>query len=90
MRFPLSLRNVEDVLFGCGIDICHETVRMWWKGLGPVFAGDTRGQRVSRTRGFRHWRWHMDEMYVKLDREMVISPHSSHALSNPIDFLSAN
>ena len=22
-------------------------------------------------RGFRHWRWHFDEMYVKLNGEMV-------------------
>ena len=28
VRFPLSLRNVEDLLFERGIDICHETVRM--------------------------------------------------------------
>lgn len=27
LRFPLSLRNVEDLLFERGIDICHETVR---------------------------------------------------------------
>ena len=27
VRFPLSLRNVEDLLFERGIDICHETVR---------------------------------------------------------------
>jgi len=30
-----------------------------------------RRQRVSRMRGFRHWRWHRDEMYVKLNGEMV-------------------
>ena len=30
VRFPLSLRNVEDLLFERGIDICHETVRHWW------------------------------------------------------------
>ena len=28
VRFPLSLRNVEDLLFERGIDLCHETVRM--------------------------------------------------------------
>lgn len=28
VRFPLSLRNVEDLLFERGIDICHETVRL--------------------------------------------------------------
>jgi putative transposase len=31
VRFPLSLRNVEDLLFERGIDICHETVRLWWE-----------------------------------------------------------
>jgi putative transposase len=71
VRFPLSLRNVEDLLFERGIDICHETVRMWWNRFGPMFAGDIRRQRISRMRGFRHWRWHLDEMYVKLNGEMV-------------------
>lgn len=36
-----------------------------------MFAGDIRRQRVSRMRGFRQWRWHLDEMYVKLSGEMV-------------------
>ncbi|MGI4731078.1 MAG: IS6 family transposase [Janthinobacterium lividum] len=71
VRFPLSLRNVEDLLFERGIDISHETVRQWWNRFGPLFAGDIRRQRVSRMRGFRHWRWHLDEMYVKLNGEMV-------------------
>ena len=71
VRFPLSLRNVEDLLFERGIDICHETVRLWWNRFGPLFASDIRQQRVSRMRGFRHWRWHLDEMYVKLNGEMV-------------------
>ena len=56
VRFPLSLRNVEDLLFERGIDICHETVRMWWNRFGPVFASDMRRARVSRMQGFRHWR----------------------------------
>lgn len=71
VRFPLSLRNVEDLLFERGIDICHETVRHWWIRFGPMFAADIRRQRVSRMRGFRHWRWHLDEMYVKVNGEMV-------------------
>ncbi|QZP07662.1 hypothetical protein [Caenibius sp. WL] len=29
-----------------------------------LFAADVRQQRVSRMRGFRHWKWHLDEMYV--------------------------
>ena len=42
VRFLLSLRNVEDLLFECGIDICHDTVRMWWNRFDPMFAGDIR------------------------------------------------
>ena len=53
VRFPLSLRNVEDLLFERGIDVCHETVRLWWNRFGPLFAGEVRRQRVSRMRGFR-------------------------------------
>lgn len=69
VRYPLSLRNVEDLLFERGIDICHETVRFWWNRFGPLFAADIRRQRVSRMRGFRHWRWHLDEVFVKINGE---------------------
>jgi putative transposase len=71
VRFPLSLRNVADLLFERGIDICHETVRHRWNRFGPTFAGAIRRQRVSHMRGFRHWQWHLDEMYVKLNGGMV-------------------
>lgn len=70
IRFPLSLRNVEDLLFKRGIDICHETVRFWWNRFGPMFAADIRRQRISHMRGFRHWRWHLDEMYAKINGEL--------------------
>lgn len=71
IRYPLSLRNVEDLLFERGYDLCHETVRLWWNRFGPLFAADIRRRRVSRMRGFRQWKWHLDEMYVKLNGEMV-------------------
>lgn len=71
VRFPLSLRNAEDLLFERGIDLCHEMVRLWWNRFGPLFAADIRCRRVNQMRGFRHWRWHLDEMYVKLNGEMV-------------------
>ena len=71
VKYPLSLRNVEDMLHERGIDICHETVRLWWNRFGPLFAADIRRQRNSHVRGFRQWRWHLDEMYVKLNGEMV-------------------
>ena len=70
VQFPLSLRNVEDLRLERGIDVCHETVRFWWNRFDPMFAGDIRRQRVNAMRGFRHWRWHLDEVYVKVNGGM--------------------
>jgi len=67
VKFPLSLRNVEDLLHEHGIDICHETVRHWWNRFGPIFAAEIRRKRVDRMRAFTHWKWHLDEVYVKID-----------------------
>ena len=70
VRYPLSLRNVEDLLFERGIDICHETVRLWWNRFGPMFAGEIRRKRVQQMGASTHWRWHLDEVYVKINGEM--------------------
>ena len=40
VRFPLSLRNVEDLLFERGIDIRHQPVPHWWNRSGPPFLAD--------------------------------------------------
>ena len=68
VRFPLSLRNVEDLLHERGIDICHETVRFWWHRFGPMFAAEIRKRRVEGMRS-SHWRWHLDEVFVKINGE---------------------
>jgi putative transposase len=70
VKFPLSLRNVEDLLAERGIDVSYETVRFWWNRFGPMFAAEIRRKRVERMRAFTHWRWHLDEMYVKINGEM--------------------
>jgi putative transposase len=67
VRYPLSLRNVEDLLFERGIDICHETVRLWWNRFGPMFAGEIRRKRGHRMRAYTHWRWHLDEVFVRIN-----------------------
>lgn len=67
IRFPLSLRNVEDLLHERGIEISHETVRYWWNRLGPMFAAELRRKRVDRMRGCKQWRWHLDEVFVKIN-----------------------
>ncbi len=40
VRYPLSFRNVEDLLHERGIDIGPETVRFWWSRFGPLFAAE--------------------------------------------------
>ncbi len=67
VRFPLSLRNVEDLLHERGIDISHETVRFWWNRFGPMFAAEIRKRRVQR-RSYSNWRRHLDEHGVSLTR----------------------
>jgi putative transposase len=67
VRYPLSLRNVEDLLAERGIDISHETVRFWWNRFGPVFAAEIRKRRVAHMRGDPQWRWHLDEAFVKVN-----------------------
>ena len=66
VRYPLSLRQVEDLLFERGIDICHETVRFWWSRFGPLFAAEIRKRRVSSV-SYSNWRWHLDEVYVRIN-----------------------
>ncbi len=68
VRYPLSLRQVEDLLFERGIDICNETVRYWWNRFAPMFAATIRKRRIHH-RSFSQWRWHLDEVFVKINGE---------------------
>jgi putative transposase len=67
VRYPLSLRNVEDLLHEQGIDISHETVRFWWNRFGPMFAAEIRRNRASRMQAHSNWQWHLDEVFVKIN-----------------------
>ena len=67
VRYPLSLRNVEDLLHEQGIDISHETVRFWWNRFGRMFAAEIRRNRASRMRAHSNWQWHLDEVFVKIN-----------------------
>jgi putative transposase len=58
VRFPLSLRNVEDLLHERGVEISHETVRFWWHRFGPIFAAEIRKRRIEGMKS-SHWRWHL-------------------------------
>ncbi len=64
IRYPLSLRNVEDILHERGIDICHETIRYWWNKLGPIVARELKKKRAHKP---SNCRWHIDEVFVKIN-----------------------
>ena len=66
VRFPLSLRQVEDILHERGIDVTHETIRFWWNRFGPMFAKEIRTKRAGL---HSNWRWHIDEVFVKIKGE---------------------
>ena len=63
VRFPLSLRNVEDLLFERGIDLCHDPLPSDVRREHPTATGQPN-------EGYSHWRWHLDEIYVKINGEM--------------------
>ena len=67
IRFLLSLRNVEDLLHERGIDVSYESVRFWWLRFGPKFASEIRKRRSQSMRCHSHWKWHLDEMFVKIN-----------------------
>jgi putative transposase len=67
VRYPLSLRQLEDILYERGIDVCHETIRYWWNKFGTKFAKDIKKKAPSSP---SNWRWHIDEVFVKINGEL--------------------
>jgi putative transposase len=70
VKYPLSLRNVQDLIHERVIEISHESVRLWSSRFGPLFASDSRRHRANRMRGFWQRQWHLDEVRVKVNGEM--------------------
>jgi len=68
----------EDVLHERGIDISHETVRYWWNRFGPMFVAEIRRKRVQQMRAYSNWRWHLDEVFAKINGE-------THSLWRAVD-----
>src|SRR3982751_4366995 len=61
VRFPLSLRMVEEMLAARGIVVSHETVRQWALRFGQAFANEIR-RRLPRVGD----KWHLDEVVIKI------------------------
>lgn len=65
IRYPPSPGQVENLLFECGIDVRHATIRFWWNRPGPIFAAKIRQRRQC----YSHWRWHLDGVFARINGE---------------------
>jgi putative transposase len=61
LRFPLSLRMVEEMLAACGILVSHETVRQWALKFGQSFA-----KQIRRRLPAPGDKWHLDEVVISI------------------------
>jgi transposase-like protein len=60
-RFPLSIRDVEELLAERGIDVSYETIRRWILKFGPAIATRVRSRRVQPS-----GTWYLDEVFVRI------------------------
>ena len=58
-RFPLSYRDVDDLLAERGVEVSYETVRRWALKVGQAYA-----RRLRTPRPRPDARWHLDEVFV--------------------------
>ncbi len=61
-RFPLSYRDVEELLFARGVVVTYETVRQWCRKFGQEYANQLRRRRPRPGD-----KWHMDDVFLKIN-----------------------
>ena len=57
VRFPLSLRNVEDLLHERGVDVSYESIRYWWHRFSVKKALD-KLVNAYQSRSSSRMQWH--------------------------------
>ena len=82
LRFTLSFRDVEDLLAERGILVSYETIRRWVNHFGPLVAAELRKRRPKP-----HSIWHLDEVYLKIDGQMVYLWRAVDAEGEVLDVL---
>ncbi len=63
-RFPLSFREVEELMLQRGVIVSNETVRRWCAKFGQAYA-----DQLLRRRPRPGDKWHLDEVFVKINGE---------------------
>jgi putative transposase len=60
-RFPLSLREVQEMMLQRGIVVSHETIRQWCTTFGQTYANALRRRRARPGD-----KWHLDEVFITI------------------------
>ena len=60
-RFPLSFREVQEMMLARGVVVSHETVRQWCATFGQTYANALRRRRPRPGD-----KWHLDEVFMKI------------------------
>ena len=61
-RFPLSFREVEELVLARGVVVSYETIRRWCAKFGQAYAN-----QLHRRRPRPADKWHLDEVFVKIN-----------------------
>jgi putative transposase len=64
-RFPLSYRDVQEMMAERGIAISHEAIRNWCEKFGREYS-----RRIRIQRGRLGDTWHLDEVFVRIDGQI--------------------
>src|SRR5450631_2716193 len=80
--YPLSLRNLEEMIPERGISVDHSTVHRWAIKLLPVLEQEFRRSKPEVGRS-----WRMDETYIKIKGEWKYLYRAVDKAGNTVDFL---
>jgi len=61
-RFPLSFREIQEMMAQRGIIVSHETVRQWCAKFGQTYANGLRRRRPRPGD-----KWHLDEVFITIN-----------------------
>jgi putative transposase len=64
-RFPLSYRDVEELMAARGIVVTYETIRQWCRTFGQQYANQLRRRRAQTGD-----KWHLDEVFLKINGKL--------------------
>lgn len=84
-RFPLSFREVEELLLQRGVIVSYETIRRWCAKFGQAYANGLR-RRQPRPGD----KWHLDEVFIKINGEHKYLWQAVDQDGNVLDILVQN